>query len=122
MGDSSVAGDGRFGPYTETLLGKINFLIPKSVRLSDGFHHAGGAGHIDLPHTLGVEHAGAHRIDHTGQVHYRDRPLIAEQFVERSSARLVPKIHALELQRQVGLRRTHVHPKHREIGQQREQP
>ena len=113
------------GTIHRNAAGKNKLLDPgigRAIVLGNRFHHPRRARHIDLPHPLRFKHARAHRINHKCEVNHRNRPRVAQQFVEHAGAGFVTQIHALKLQRQIGLRRTHVHPDHREISQQREQP
>src|ERR1700722_10856930 len=44
-----------------------------AIGFSDSLHHPGCTGHVDVPHAVKIEHAGAHRIEDKRQVNYRDR-------------------------------------------------
>src|SRR6516162_7934826 len=49
---------------------KLANVSSSAVHDADGFHDAGRAGNVDLPHTFHVENAGALRIDNERQVHH----------------------------------------------------
>src|SRR5262249_12150545 len=75
-----------------------NAAVLIAVGLGDGFHDASRPRNIDLPHAIQVEYAGSHRIDHKGEVHYRDRASFFEQVIKRLGGTLRAKIRANETQ------------------------
>jgi hypothetical protein len=79
-----------------------------AIGFRDGFHHAGRAPHVDLPHALQVENSGTHLVQNKGQVDHSHRADLLQQVNQLHTGLFFAQVHANKTKGVVSFRRVDV--------------
>src|SRR5690348_16416229 len=112
-------------------IGTINGVAAEMDQLLDfsahavGFcnrlQHARSSGHVDAPHAIAIENAGAQRIEDEREMYNSDGMRFAENQGHAPARRFLPKIYLFEFDRcRCFLRRREIEPNDMEIIKQRQ--
>ena len=103
-------------------INKLLDVAAGAVDDADRFHHARGAGNVDLPHPLDVENAGLLRIEYEGEMHDRLHAGGAQQLDELQTTGLAAQVHLLKAGERGFCGWAHVYAHHAKFQQKRKQP